>query len=131
MRFLLFLAVAIALGCQTGDAAHPGRSDRPAVPVVPPARAELLAYHDGRSSEIAALRQRPALSGGSLDSIGAAAAGLSVEAYRRVTAAVDAYLKEALRMSAGAGVPPAPDPWLAQLDSLRVERLVLGVRRGG
>ena len=99
--------------------------------MVPPARAELLAYHDGTSREIAALRQRPALSGGSLDSIGALAVGLPVEEYRRLTASVDDYLRRRSgRVEDSVHVTTKLDSTMGLLDSLRLEWLVLKVRRG-
>ena len=91
--------------------------------------ADMVAYQAGRTREIEALRVNATMTSAQLDSVGAAAADLPVERYRRLAESVDEYLKvRNVRVDADGGITTNPDSALVQLDSLRVERLVLMVR---
>jgi hypothetical protein len=93
---------------------------------------QLQAYERGRRKEIAELRSGGQFTIGTIDSIGARAAGLSPEDYQNLTQTIAGLLKQRTRLlSTQMTLAPAVnDSLFALLDSLRVERLVLEVRIG-
>lgn len=93
---------------------------------------QLEAYERGRRQEITALRSGARFTSGAIDSIGAGAAGMALDDYRRLSGAIDGFLKQRLQLTTMAMtvVLPASDSLLALLDSLRVERLVLALQIG-
>jgi len=126
MRASSLVLIWLLVACQAEHA--PDRNEGLAFGAMVPL-ADMVAYQAGRTREIAALRVNATLSGAQLDSVGAAAADLSVERYRRLTESVDEYLKgKNAGMNAEGGLANNLDSALVQLDSLRVERLVLMVR---
>jgi hypothetical protein len=123
--FLVFLLAA----CDGRDADRAIKSDGVGALGTPLQVADLFAYQAGRTQEIAMLHTDRGLTANQLDSVGAQAAGLSVEDYRRIAAAVDAYLKaRSARVRGNGDLASSLDSALSRLDSLRVERLVLMVR---
>ena len=122
---VLFMTLLVACRAENGP---PARNEGHAFGVSLPL-ADMVAYQAGRKSEIEALHANASMTAAQLDSAGAAAADLSVESYRRLTESVDEYLKEmSVRVAADGGMATNRDSALVQLDSLRVERLVLMVR---
>jgi hypothetical protein len=119
-RLTVLLLAVVATGMVGCDASPPAMSGR-----MPPARDEppsgavatplsatdLAAYVAGTRGAIAALRRGES---GDVDSIAAAVAGVPVERYRAIAQTVETTLKRG-----------------PQLDSLRVELLVLRVRAEG
>jgi hypothetical protein len=127
MRSAPFLLLSLLVACQAEGnpaARREGVALGGSLPL-----ADMVAYQAGRKSEIEALHANASMTQAQLDSAGAAAADLPVESYRRVTDSVDEYLKlMSVRADANGGLAPNLDSALVQLDSLRVERLVLMVR---
>lgn len=126
MRISSCVLAWLMIGCQAEHA--PDRDEGLAFGATLPL-ADMVAYQAGRTREIAALHANPTRTNDQLDSIGAAAADLSVERYRRLAESVDEYLKARIvRVDADGELVTNLDSALVQLDSLRVERLVLMVR---
>jgi hypothetical protein len=127
MRFVQLLLLLLC-ACGPRDGESGGRQDAPAFGIPIP-QADLAAYRMGRLKEIDVLRGGARLTGARLDSIGAAGAGLPLEQYRAVLGAVDRYLRDSMaHLNTDSGPPLRLDPMLAQLDSLRAERIVLELR---
>jgi hypothetical protein len=138
MRHALMPVVATGLlaltdGCAerspAGASASSGARHAPA-DGAPLAGGELAGYAAGRREEIetmrAALASGGAVGDARLDSVGARAAGLEVDAYRRVVARVEWALRSPGASAAGGELARRR----GALDSLRVERLVLAIRLG-
>lgn len=121
-------AVVIASGCHTEAAGHAVR-DSAMASGMPPRSADLAAYRAGREGEIETLRAGRVMAARDLDSVGATAAKLPIEEYRRIAAAMDAYLIMRGGQTGRDAAAPFDSGWL-RMDSLRVERLVLMVRLG-
>jgi hypothetical protein len=132
MRILLLLSVMMVPGCRGGSRDPAESESRFPTRTVFLLAADLQAYRAGRQQEIEALREGSPVTPEALDSLGALAAGISLESYRQVTQEVDQYLKEGVsRIGSDSLTRKATfDSNFAELDSLRVERLVLGVRSG-
>jgi hypothetical protein len=129
MRMLRLFLVILLAACDGGDADRASRGDGVGGLGTPLQVADLFVYQAGRKEEIALLHSAAGMTANQLDSVGAQAADLPVEDYRRITAAVDDYLKARSARVAGHGdLASSLDSALSHLDSLRVERLVLLVR---
>lgn len=127
MRAPSLVLVWLLIGCQAEHAPN-ARTDGLQFGATLPL-ADMVAYQAGRTREIEALHANATMTSAQLDSVGAAAADLSVERYRRLAESVDEYLKvRNARVDADGGLVTNLDSALVQLDSLRVERLVLMVR---
>ena len=121
-KLVTWMALAV-LACEAGS----GAKTEPATGGVPPAAAalserDLDAYATGTRAQIDLLRHaiqsgHPA-DGWQIDSTAAAAAGVSVERFREIRAAVEVTLKTQSALAGRA----------ARLDSLRIELLVARVR---
>lgn len=120
-RGTLLLMISLACGPRPPDGGDSGEG--PLLLQYPALEAELEAYANGRSAELAALQRAasPAAIGKQLDSIGGAASGLTAERYAVLAGDVEAALKAWRQRGIGARRA-------RQLDSLRVERLVLLAR---
>lgn len=128
MVWAALMTVLVAAGCRSREPADraPGFGALPEL-------VQLIAYGRGLEQEIAALQ-----AGGQdrdrrwLDSVGAAAAGLSISRYRALVDSMDRFLEErAAARDPDSREPLSLDSLLGVLDSLRVERRVLEVRIGG
>jgi hypothetical protein len=114
---LLVCMVLGTLACGSDREAQQGPTPIAAV-AAPPSATEVEAYARGAAVEVRLVRR--ALQAGDsirwaeVDSAGAAAVGMTVERFRAVSAVVEATLKNA-----------------RQLDSLRIELMVLRVRAEG
>lgn len=124
-----YRAVVIVLGGLACDGGAGSSVARP--PDAPPAVVALVlsdrdldAYVAGTRAEIrylqGALRSARDVSGAELDSVGARAATMPVGRFREVTRGVEAALKQHTTLARG-----------PQLDSLRIELMVLRVRIEG
>jgi hypothetical protein len=127
MRAPSLLLVCLLVACQAEHAPVARNEGFPFGATLP--LTDMVAYQAGRTREIAALHANATMTSAQLDSIGAAAADLPVERYRRLAESVDEYLKvRNVRVDADGELATNLDSALVQLDSLRVERLVLMVR---
>lgn len=111
---LLICVVLGVLACGSDQEAQPGPPTVGAS-TPPPSAAEIDAYARGAAAQVRwvrrALQAKDSVRWATVDSVGAAAVGMSVERYRAVAQAVEAALQRA-----------------PQLDSLRIELMVLRVR---
>lgn len=130
MQILPLVALVLASACRAEAVCHEGPDE------TGPARetfhsADFAAYRAGRERELEVLRGEVAVTPNALDSIGAAAARLPLEAYRTLAAAIDEFLKAhgtPFDNDGGRAVPF--DSTQRHLDSLRIERMVWIVRLG-
>lgn len=147
MHRLIGVLLALGAGCQ-GDGRTVGTKSAPDTVERVDGRAasrfggfgrftplELRLYEKGRIAEVAALRRHLADSAPhdalALDSIGAAAAGVGPDRYLSLAADIDSALVQAEEARDAATTPlaaPPRNPRVRQLDSLRLERLVLVIR---
>lgn len=136
---ILFLGVVSTAHCRArrDPVAGAPAASPPAVPAAPAlggpyllSASEAAAYRHGREREIALLRDAIAkharLSLDTTTRLGAAAAGLPLDAYRLLVARVDSGLRLRAALPADSS-GPARAEW-AELDSLRVELTVLRSR---
>lgn len=124
-----YRVIGLVLGALTCDGRTGSKVDRPARAAPPPPTVvlsdrDLDAYVAGTRMEIrtlnGALQMKRGLSAATLDSVGARAAGVALDQYRALTRAVAAALKSHIEVVRK-----------HELDSLRIELLVLRVRAEG
>lgn len=126
MRFQAIGMVLGALACDggAGSSVERPRDVPPAVTAVVLSDRDLDAYVVGTRTEIRylrlSLRTARDVSGAELDSVGARAAAMPVERFREVARGVETALKQHTTLARG-----------PQLDSLRIELLLLRVRTEG
>ena len=126
MRYQAIGMVLGALACDGGAGSSVARppDGPPTVLAVVLSDRDLDAYLAGTRAEIrylqGALRTTREVRRAELDSVGARAAGMPVERFRDVTQGVETALKQHTTLARG-----------PQLDSLRIELMVLRVRTEG
>ena len=126
MRYHAIGLVLAALACDGEAGSSVERPPEPAPPqtLVVLTDRDLDAYAAGTRTEIrylqGVLRTPREIRQAELDSVGARAAGMPVERFRDVTQGVETALKQHTRLARG-----------PQLDSLRIELMVLQVRGEG